>query len=272
MNRSRRFSPIYEGDVNLWSELAKLESSGSPAALVTVIRVQGSTPREAGARMIVLPDGKIIGTIGGSAVESLVVQEALEVLRIGKSRVSQYDLNDPAKTSTGMICGGKMEFFIEPLKPLPHLYIFGAGHVGSALAQFTSILGLPHTVVDDRPEFADRERFPQAQRILCGDFSEVLADLDFVQPAYIMIVTRCHDTDLEVLRWVLRKPSAYLGMICSRRKKTEIFRILSEEGYSKEEMERVHAPIGLDIRSETPAEIAVSILAEVIQIKNCGKR
>ncbi len=258
--------------MNLWSELARLENSGTPAALVTVIRVQGSTPREAGARMIVLPDGKIIGTIGGSAVESLVIREALEVLRTGKARISQYDLNDPEKSSSGMICGGKMEFFIEPLKPLPHLYIFGAGHVGLALAQMTGNLGLPYTIVDDRPEFASQERFPQALRICCGNFPEIIPTLDWIQPAFIVIVTRCHDTDLEVLRQVLRKPHAYLGMICSRRKKAEIFRILSEEGFSKEELDQVHAPIGLDIRSETPAEIAVSILAEIIQVKNRGKR
>jgi xanthine dehydrogenase accessory factor len=244
--------------------MADLERRGIPTALVTVIRTQGSTPREVGAKMIVRHDGTIFGTVGGSAVEALVIREALEALREGKSRIVQHDLMD-AGSDTGMICGGRMEFFIEPLKRLPQLYIFGGGHIGWPLAKFAAELGYPHHVFEDRPEYASAERFPAVAGRHVGAFTDLTRNLDLVQPAFVIVVTRCHDTDLEVMRGVLGKPYAYLGLICSRKKKMEVFKILADEGYSKEELDRIHAPIGLDIGSQTPAEIAVSIIAEIIQ-------
>ena len=250
--------------MDVWNELVKLENEGIPAALVTVIRTQGSTPREAGAKMIVTIDGKISGTIGGSAVEALVIEKAKEAISKGKVLRVQYDLDDVEKTSTGMVCGGKMEFFIEPLKRFPRLYIFGGGHVGLALAKMAAVLGYPHTVIDDRPEYTTLQRFPQALERHTGPFRDITGRIEYIQPAYLIIVTRCHDTDLEVMRGVLGKPCEYLGMICSRKKRAEVFKILEQEGFSKEELGRVHAPIGLDIGSKTPAEIAISILAEVI--------
>lgn len=238
---------------------------------MTVIRAEGSTPREVGAKMLVWPDGTISGTVGGSAVEALVIKEALEALRQGKARIVQHELMD-AQSDTGMICGGRMEFFIEPLKRLPHLYIFGGGHIGLPLARMAAELGYPYRIFDDRPEFASAERFPQALERHAGPFPELMARLELVRPAFVIIVTRCHDTDLEVMRGVLGKPYDYLGLICSRKKKAEVFRILAGEGFSPAELERVHAPIGLDIGSQTPAEIAVSIMAEVIQeFKAIGK-
>ncbi len=250
--------------MNLWDELASLEREGQPAVLVTVIRTQGSTPREIGTRMIVLGNGSIRGTIGGSAVEALVIKDALETLRHGLPRLVQYTLNDAEKSDTGMICGGTMEFFLEPLGRQPHLYIFGAGHVGLALGRMATELGYPHWIMDDRPEFTTQERFPAAVVRTAGSFPEITTRLEMVQPAFVIIVTRCHDTDLEVLRGILGKSYTYLGMICSRRKRGEVFRTLEEEGFDKEELARVHAPIGLDIGSKSPAEIAVSILAEII--------
>jgi len=215
--------------------------------------------------MIVRHDGTIFGTIGGSAVEALVIREALEALQAGKGRIVQHELMD-AGSDTGMICGGRMEFFVEPLKRLPQLYIFGGGHIGRPLAKFAAELGYLHYLLDDRPEYASAERFPDAAGRHVGAFTELTRNLDLVQPAFIIVVTRCHDTDLEVMRGVLGKPYAYLGMICSRKKKAEVLKILSDEGHSKEELERVHAPIGLDIGSQTPAEIAVSIMAQIIQV------
>lgn len=250
--------------MDVWGELADLERRGAAAVLVTVIRTQGSTPREVGARMLVRPDGTISGTIGGSAVEALVIKEALGALQDGKARTVQHELMNAA-SDTGMICGGKMEFFIEPLKKLPHLYIFGGGHIGLPLARIAAELGYPHQVFDDRPEFASAERFPQAAERKSGPFPELAGKLVLVKPSFIVIVTRCHDTDLEVMRGVLGKPYEYLGLICSRKKKVEVFKILEAEGFSREELEKVHAPIGLDIGSQTPAEIAVSIMAEVIK-------
>lgn len=251
--------------VDLWNELLQIEKSGIPAALVTVIQTKGSTPREVGAKMIVRLDGKTMGTIGGSAVEVLVITDAQEAIRQGKARRVQYNLNDVEKASTGMLCGGLMEFFIEPLQQCPHLYIFGGGHVGLSIARIAVELGYPHEIFDDRPEFAAFERFPQAQALHPGPYAKNLNKFPFIQPAYLIIVTHGHVTDLEVLRAVLDAQCEYLGMICSRKKKKEIFTILKEEGHSEKELERIHAPIGLDIGSKTPAEIAISILAEVIQ-------
>jgi xanthine dehydrogenase accessory factor len=256
--------------LNLWAELARLEHEGTTVVLVTVIRTQGSTPREVGARMIVLPDGSIKGTVGGSAVEALVIKDAQGVLVEGVPRIVHHTLNDAEKSDTGMICGGTMEFLLEPMGRQPHLYIFGAGHVGMALARIAGELNYPHWVLDDRSEFITPERFPAAVDRWAGPFPELTAGLMLSQPAYLIIVTRCHDTDLEVLRGILGKSYTYLGMICSRRKKAEIFRILQSEGFAKEELERVHAPIGLDIGSDSPAEIAISILAQVMQIFKKG--
>lgn len=250
--------------MDIWNELVKLEKEGIPAALVTVIHTRGSTPREIGAKMIVTLDGNTSGTIGGSAVEALVIEKAKEAISKGKVLRVEYDLDDVEKTSTGMVCGGKMEFFIEPLKRFPRLYIFGGGHVGLALAKMAAVLEYPHVIIDDRPEYTTSERFPQALERHTGSLSGISGHIELVQPAYIIVVTRCHDTDLEVMRGVLGKPYEYLGMICSRKKRAEVFKILEEEGFSKEELGRVHAPIGLDIGSKTPAEIAISILAEVI--------
>ncbi|HDH58031.1 MAG TPA: xanthine dehydrogenase [Bacteroidetes bacterium] len=250
--------------MDIWNELTQLEKGGVPAALVTVIRTQGSTPREVGAKMIITMDGKISGTIGGSAVEALVIEKAKEAILKGKVLRVEYNLDDVEKASTGMICGGKMEFFIEPLKRFPRLYIFGGGHVGLALADMAAVLGYPHIVIDDRPEYTTSDRFPHALERHTGSFADLASRIEYVQPAYVIIVTRCHDTDLEVMRGVLGKPYEYLGMICSRKKRAEVFKILEEEGFSKEELGRVHAPIGLDIGSKTPAEIAISIMAEVI--------
>jgi xanthine dehydrogenase accessory factor len=215
--------------------------------------------------MIILADGSIKGTIGGSSVEALIIREAKAVLTEGLPRLVLHTLNDSEKSDTGMICGGTMEFLLEPLGIQPHLYIFGAGHVGLALARIAAELDYPHWVLDDRPEFITPERFPAAVKRVTGSFPQLTTELALSAPAYIIIVTRCHETDLEVLRGILSKEYAYLGMICSRRKKAEIFKILENEGFAKDELERVHAPIGLDIGSDTPAEIAISILAQVIQ-------
>lgn len=233
---------------------------------MTVIGAKGSTPREVGAKMIVRLDGSITGTIGGSAVEALVIKDALETIRQGKPKRVEYSLDDAEKSSTGMICGGRMQFFIEPLKRFPHLYIFGGGHVALPLAHMAAELGYLHHIFDDRPEFASAERFPQAAERRSAPFLELTRQLSLIQPAFIVVITRCHDTDLEVMRGILGKPYDYLGLICSRKKKAEMFRILEEEGFSKKELDGLHAPIGLDIGSKTPAEIAVSILAEVIQV------
>ncbi len=222
--------------------------------------------------MIVRLDGTITGTIGGSAVEALVIKEAITSIEQGKTRRITYNLDDIEKTSTGMICGGIVEFFIEPLKRFPRLYIFGGGHVGLSLANIVAQLGYPYLIFEDRQEFATAERFPQAADCRIGNYSDLTAENEFLQPAFVVIVTRSHDTDYEVLKGVLRKPFEYLGMICSRRKKAQMWKKLQADGFSEEELDRVHAPIGLEIGANTPAEIAVSIISEIISIFHKSKK
>ncbi len=253
--------------VDIWRELVRLEEEGVPAALVTVITARGSTPREAGAKMIVYHDGRISGTVGGSEVEALVIKDALEAIARGKPRRVEYDLHaNSGGKPTGMVCGGVMEFFIEPLKQFPRLYIFGGGHVGSALTRLADILGYPYTVLDSRSEFASRDRFPKAAGLFTGSYPELIETVEFIQPAYIIIVTSGHEADYEILKRALSKPHAYLGLICSRKKKADLWKKLAAEGIEEETLNAVHAPIGLDIGAKTPAEIAVAVMAEVIAV------
>ena len=214
--------------------------------------------------MIVYGDGCMVGTIGGSAVEKLVSRDAQEAIKTSKPRRVEYNLDDVEKSSTGMICGGVMEFFIEPLKQFPRLYIFGGGHVGLAIARLAAESGYPHIVFDEREEFVSKERFPQASELHSGDYEVSIEKVKFIQPAYLLIITHTHEADYRVLKQVLRREYKYLGMICSRRKKAQMWEKLQDEGFSEEALNRVHAPIGLDIGAKTPAELAISILAEVI--------
>ncbi|TKJ41812.1 xanthine dehydrogenase [candidate division LCP-89 bacterium B3_LCP] len=252
--------------LDVWKELTEIEKAGISSALVTVIATKGSTPREVGAKMIVFADGRTSGTVGGSAVEVLIIKDAVDAIKEGKAHKVEYKLHQEDEDSTGMLCGGVMEFFIEPLKRVPRLYIFGGGHVGLALAKLVTELGYPYTVLDDRAEFASDERFPHADERISGPYDELTDNLELIEPAYIVIVTAGHDSDLKVLRGVLGKKYHYLGMICSKKKKVEVFKILEDEGFSKGELEKVHAPIGLKIGGRSPAEIAVSIMAEVMQV------
>jgi xanthine dehydrogenase accessory factor len=250
----------------IYEEIARLHREGKPAALVTVVKTKGSVPREAGAKMAVLGDGSIIGTVGGAILEARAIEKAKEVIRAGKPCTVEFNLNDPLKTDTGMICGGWMELFIEPLITSPTLTIFGGGHCGKPLADMADLLGWGVVVYDDRPEWANQERFPYAREVKVGDFLEMAKSWQSASPAYVAIMTRGHEFDEIVLREMLNKQWDYLGMMASQKKKTEIFDRLKANGVDAALLEKVSSPIGLDISSETPAEIAVSILAEMIKV------
>lgn len=241
----------------------------NPAVLVTVISAKGSVPREAGAKMIVQPGGVIHGTIGGGTVEKMVIDAALQTLKSGKSRIVKHDLDDKQGADTGMVCGGNMEFFMEPLLGSGRLYIFGGGHIAQALSQLADLTDWSYAVIDDREEFCNVQRFPNAEELAVQHpavFAEslLLSDKDFV-----VVITRGHEHDYEIVRQILRKPSAYLGMIGSKVKRREIFgRLQESDGFSEEDLQKIHSPIGLDIKAETPQEIALSIMAELVKIKN----
>jgi len=240
-------------------------SRGETVALVTVVRAQGSTPQRAGAKMLVWADGRTIGTIGGGCYENDAFWKAREAISSGKPSILHYELNDDFAQENGLICGGRMDVHIDPLTPSPRLFIVGAGHVGFHLAHAAADVGFRIHVVDDREKFANAERFPRAE-IVVEPIPEWLHRVDLPASAYVVVVTRGHQHDLEAMRALAARDLKYLGLIGSRAKVARIYDALREEGMPTECLQRVHAPIGLEIGAVTPAEIAISILAELIAV------
>jgi xanthine dehydrogenase accessory factor len=241
---------------------------GEPAALVTIVRSSGSTPQRTGAKMLVFADGRTIGTIGGGCYENDALGKAREAIATGKPSLVKYDLNDDFVQESGLICGGQMEVYIDPIAPSPALYVVGAGHVGWHLARIAADAGFRIHVLDDREKFANAERFPFAETIEVDDIGAWLHRADLPASAYVVVVTRGHTHDFEAIRALAARDLRYLGLIGSRAKVARIFDALEAEGMPLECLQRVNAPIGLDIGAITPAEIAVSILAELIAIRH----
>jgi len=235
---------------------------------VTIVRASGSTPQRTGAKMLVYADGRTVGTIGGGCYEADAVGRAREVIASGTPLLLKYDLNDDFVQESGLICGGQMEVYIDPIAPAPPLYIIGAGHVGWHLGRIASETGFRIHVVDDREKFASRERFPFAQDIVVDDIAAWLHRAELPPSAYVVVVTRGHTHDFDALRALAARDLRYLGLIGSRAKVARIYAALETEGMPAECLARVHAPIGLDIGAVTPAEIAVAILAELIAIRH----
>ncbi len=253
---------------DIYKILVDIQKQNTPAALVSVIDTSGSTPRSAGAKMIVMENGTIYGSIGGASVESLVIAEAQACISAGSFKKVSHNLNDLEKHDTGMICGGKMEFFIEPINLTPHLYIFGGGHCGLPLARLAHQIGFEYSIIEDRAEFAHTERFPDARNLWVGDMPQIAKDLEMGNRDYIAILTRNHELDYQTLRQVIKKDAKYIGLIGSKAKKKQIFKKLVQDGFDQGLIDRIYTPIGIDIAAETPEEIAISILAEIISVKN----
>lgn len=231
-----------------------------------MIRAQGSTPQRAGARMLVYADGRTLGTIGGGCYENDAVGKARLAMANGRPAVVQYDLNDDFAQENGLICGGRMDVHIDPLQPDPHLYIIGAGHVGYHLGKAAADAGFRLHVVDDREKFASPDRFPTAE-IVVDAIPDWLHRAAIPPSAFVVVVTRGHQHDLDAMRALAARDLRYLGLIGSRAKVARIYDALAAEGMPVECLGRVHAPIGFDIGAVTPAEIAVSILAELIAVR-----
>ena len=241
---------------------------GEAVALVTVVSTRGSTPQRVGAKMLVFADGRIVGTIGGGCYENEAFWKAREAIVNRQPVLLHYELSDDFAQETGLICGGQMDVYIEPIEPSPELYVVGAGHVGYHLARLAHEVGFRVHVVDDREKFANRDRFEHAVEIVADDIPSWLERSALPPHAFAVIVTRGHTNDLEALRALAPKDLRYLGLIGSRAKVARIFDRLIADGVAPEALARVHAPIGLDIGAVTPQEIAVSILAELIAIKH----
>jgi xanthine dehydrogenase accessory factor len=258
--------------MDIYEEIVKLRHEGRRGAVATIVNVRGSIPSFKTAKMLVRDDGSIVGTIGGGCVEAEVWQAAREVMESEKPRSLTFNLNQDPKYDTGLVCGGTLDIFIEPVLPPALLYIFGAGHVSANLCKVASGAGFDVTVIDDREAYANRERFPQAQAVIADEFDKVTARLTPAESSYIVIVTRGHRDDMRVLRWAVQTPARYIGMIGSKRKTIAIFRELTKEGLAPKLFERVHAPVGLDIGAVTPEEIAVAITAELIAMRRHVER
>jgi xanthine dehydrogenase accessory factor len=234
--------------------------------------VRGSIPSFETAKMLVRDDGSIAGTIGGGCVEAEVWQAAREVMESEKPRTLTFNLNENPKYDTGLVCGGTLDIFLEPILPPALLYIFGAGHVSVNLYKVARGAGFDVTVIDDRAAYASRERFPDAKEVIAEDFDQAMSRLTPNESSYVVIVTRGHRDDMRVLRWAVQTQTRYIGMIGSRRKTITIFRELTKEGIPAPLFERVHAPVGLDIGAITPEEIAVAITAELIAVRRHAER
>ena len=252
----------------VFAAVADALERGEPAALVTIVATTGSTPQRVGAKMLVFADGRLVGTIGGGCYENDAFWKAREAITARKPQLVHYELSDDFAQETGLVCGGQMDVYIEPIEPSPELYVIGAGHVGTELATLAHAVGFEVHVVDDREKFASRERFPDVAAVVTEDIPTWIARKDFPPHAYVVIVTRGHTNDLEALRALAPRDLRYLGLIGSRAKVARIYEALQQDGVPGECLKRVHAPIGLDIGAVTPQEIAVSILAELIAVKH----
>jgi len=252
--------------MDLFEEIVRMRRSGLRGALATIVHTNGSIPSYESSRMLVREDGSIAGTIGGGCVEAEVWAAAKEVMQIEQPRKMTFNLNHEASYDAGLICGGTLEIFVEPILPTPTLYIFGGGHVSSAVAKAANAVGFGITVIDDRAAYANQERFPMASE-LHTSFEDAFAKVQPNASSYLLIVTRGHKDDMRVLAWAVRTEARYIGMIGSKRKVLSVYKALEREGYSETEFERVHAPVGLDIGALTPEEIAISITAELIAVR-----
>jgi xanthine dehydrogenase accessory factor len=258
--------------MDIYEQIVQLRREGRRGAVATIVNVRGSIPSFRTAKMLVRDDGSIVGTIGGGCVEADVWQAAREVMESEKPRTLTFDLNQDPKYDTGLVCGGTLEVFVEPVLPPALLYVFGAGHVSVNLCQVASNAGFDLIVTDDRTSYATPERFPAAREIHALDFEEAIHKLEPNETSYIVIVTRGHRDDMRLLRWAVQTRARYVGMIGSKRKVIEIFKTLQNEGVPAHLFDRVHAPIGLDIGAITPEEIAIAITAELIAIRRHATR
>ncbi len=243
------------------------ERKGEPAALVTVVATEGSTPQKAGAKMVVHADGRLVGTIGGGCLEAEMIWRARQAIESGRVQLASYDLTPDQAGEDGLVCGGRMQVLIEPLEPTPTLCIFGAGHVAQPLARMAKMAGFRVEVADDRVKFANRERFPDADLVVVDDFKAAAGKMTLGRHSFAVVVTRGHRGDTEALEAILGKGLRFVGLLGSKPKVIHIFSALEERGVPREELAQIHSPLGLEIGAETPEEIAVSVLAEMIALR-----
>ena len=252
--------------LEIYQELVNITSKGEQAVLATVISSRGSAPRKAGAKMLIKRDGTFIGTVGGGGVEQQVRQKAIEVMNSGEPQIMHFDLSGSGEKAA-MICGGQMDVFLEPILSPETLYLFGAGHISQSTAAIGKMLGFRVVIIDPRPEYNNIDRFPDADLLIVEEYDSAFPKLDVDENSYIVIYTTGHVLDEQCLQFAAGTKAKYIGMIGSKKKVKEVKERLLQKGVLQPQLDRVYAPVGLEIGAETPQEIAISILAEIIRVK-----
>jgi len=254
---------------NIYQALSELEKNNESAALCTVTKSEGSTPRHVGSKMLVYPDGSFVGTVGGGELENRVIKAALESLKSGDAQTLSYTMSDPSRGDPG-VCGGTVEVFVEPILPPATVVVIGAGHVGKAVVHLAKWLGFRVAVNDDRAEFCTPESVPGGDVYYPVPMEELAKQLKVTRQTYLVVTSRGSNVDAKGLPSLLESDAAYIGVIGSKRRWLTTVKALKEQGVSDELIAKVHSPIGLELNAETPEEIAVSIMAEVLMIKDKG--
>jgi xanthine dehydrogenase accessory factor len=252
---------------SIYQEVVDIEKKGETAALCTIIDTHGSAPRHEGSKMIVFPDESIHGTVGGGQIERQVIEEAVQSMKDGKSRLLHYSLVNPSKGDVG-ICGGQVDVYVEPITTRPLLIVVGGGHVGKAVVHLAEWLGFRVAVSDDRPEFCTPEAVPGADDYYPVKLEDLPNHVKITPQTYLVLTTRGMVIDVPGLPPLLDTPAAYIGIIGSKRRWIFARKQLIEQGMEEDKLNRIHSPIGLDIGAETPEEIALSIMAEIIMLRN----
>ena len=253
--------------MDIYEEVVRLRRLGQKCALATIVQVNGSIPSYESAKLLVREDGSMLGTIGGGCVEAEVWNAAREVIQTERPRTMDFSLGQDAAYDNGLICGGQLSVFVEPVVPQPQAFIFGAGHISKSISKIANLAGFSTNIIDNREAFANRERFPEAEQIFAEEYEDIFPKLTIRDTSCLIIVTRGHRDDMRVLRWAVTTPARYIAMIGSKRKVIGVVKELEKEGIARPAFERVFAPMGFDIGAITPEEIAVSVVAEMIAVR-----
>jgi xanthine dehydrogenase accessory factor len=255
--------------LEIYQELANIAAKGERAVLATVISSRGSVPRKAGTKMVIRGDGTLVGSIGGGNVEQAVQEKAQAVMKSGEPQMLHLDLTGSGEEAW-MICGGQLDVFLEPILPAETLYLFGAGHLSQSTAAVAKMLGLRVVVIDPRPEYNNNERFPTADSLVVEEYDNAFSKLNVDENSYIVIYTPGHVSDEKCLQFAVGTTAKYIGMIGSKKKVKEIKERLRKKGVSQQQLDKIYAPIGLEINAQTPEEIAISILGEITKVRRSG--
>ena len=254
--------------IEIYKEIIKSLSKKRRSVLATVINTKTHTPRNVGAKMLTRDDGTTMGSIGGGNLELRIINNAKKLIETGKSQLMHFDLKSSKDKNLDMMCGGEMDVFLEPIIPKHELFIFGGGHVAIPLSKLANLVGFDVYAIDDRKEYATKERFPEAKEVIHQDFKKVFEIIDIDSTSFIVIITARHSSDGKVLGNAVKTQAKYIGMMGSPKKREQIIRGLVEEGIPKDLFKKIYSPIGVPINAETPEEIAVSIVAEMIKVRN----